>query len=445
MSLTISKTCNNALDSVKRFPVPTLLITIFCIISLMINHDIKINYHEAILKNTFWGTWIYISTTLFIERYNNKIVIYTLSIIISAITIFYLDNIQNILHFSFVCLNILLVLSIFVLPFIRNNISDIDIWKFDYVILLRACFSILISSILCCGIIGLMYSIEYLFNVNIPATLYRDASIIIFILFCPIFTITGIPLINTLSELKIEAKWLKAILVYALIPIFFAYTIVIHAYIIKALYTQILPSNISGYLASVFCVKSILIFMISTVWQQENSLIQLFRKYCAFSLIAPIILFILSLTVRINIYGITPFRYLGVMVILWIICSIFFILSNYKENAIKHISSTFLLILAFSSFGPWSIDNLPYAKQLHNLQSILSNHHMLVDSQFVDKKEHNFSKTEIIKIKESVRYITKYNRTSDVVKWFANSPNADIHKHPNYRNILNDLGIVNEE
>lgn len=443
MSIILREFCSNITQSFRRFPVPILLLLIFCVISIIVNHDI-IHSKTSVLKYIFWSICIFINTTLFLERFRYQLPIYLASVLVSVITIAYLDHIQDTAFISFIFLNIALIFSIFILPFINLTISDLNIWKFNYTILIRFCFSVFTVTILSAGIVGLMYSIEYLFNISFPSTLYRDVFIISVTLISPIFTISSIPIINKLSDINIEAKWLKVILLYTVIPVSFAYAIVIHAYIIKALYTQTLPSNISGYLSSIFCIKMILIFVLSTPWDKEANLISFFRKYCGFLLLAPIILFIISLIIRINIYGITPIRYISIMLAFWLVLSMFFMLNHYKFNAIKYISVTSLLIILVCSFGPWSIDNVSYRRYFHQLQDILLQHNMLIDGHFIYNK-HHFSKVEILKIKESISYITRFNRTSDISLWFSHIPNANIHKHNNYHNILKDFGIEHEE
>ena len=159
-------------------------------------------------------------------------------------------------------------------------------------------------------------------------------------------------------------------------------------------------------------------------------------------MIAPVILLVIAIGVRINEYGITEERYIILLCSIWFTLAIFFSLSKYRDRAIKLILITKVLLLIITSIGPWGALEMSSRSQISRLKKLLEQNHVLVNDRIL-APSHAISKEDNVKINSIVTYLHSTKKSYRIKIWFSNLKNVnldDIDK--NLRKTLIDLKII---
>lgn len=214
------------------------------------------------------------------------------------------------------------------------------------------------------------------------------------------------------------SKFIEVIISFVLLPLTILATIIIYLYMAKMFIMREIPANsIFRILAGLFVV-AFPVWTMAYSFREKNKIIKIFCKAMPISFIPFIGLQIYSISVRCKENGITPLRYLGIMLIIFEVVTIF--LSLYKNR--KYILDTITtgsILLVISTILPvvnmHTISNMSQANRLlkawkeeekysqlteEQKEIVLSSYYYLINQEDGKKYIPEYLEEETIKDKE---------------------------------------------
>lgn len=424
--------------ALRRFPLSAFFCLIFYLI--VTGWIPKTEYTALYLSISFYGYFWFIAVKLFVESRGwaeNRYYIVGIPFFLAIVLHLFNSSIESI-----VFLVTGLFLSIFIAPFLRKEATGAQLWCFDHDLWIHIGFTILAALILFLGIIVIIGSLDFLFGVKFYDKIYLDVWLIIAILFSPVFAMAGIPSRFDTSKDDYPRN-IRVITAYIILPLLFIYTLILYGYIAKIIITWDLPKGGVAYLVSAYGIAGLLAYLVSYPLHQTLAIISLFGKYFFKTLWPTLVLLAIGLGVRVSEYGITEARYAILLCLIWLILSTIFVLTKGREQSPKFISVSVVTLLIAASFGPWSAVNVSAWSQVHRLENILEDNHMLENGQ-IQKPTGVISRNDRIAISSIVDYIVNTEKNSRIAPWFSNQPEAHIHQKLDRhiaKVVVEDMGI----
>lgn len=186
------------------------------------------------------------------------------------------------------------------------------------------------SFVLLMGLFAIFFTIDQLFNANIPGKTYYYIFLIVAGIFAPSNFLARIPEIDEDFEEYNYPKALKILLLYIVIPpLISIYTLILYIYFGKILITREWPQGIVSHLVLWYSTVSVaVIFFISPILD-ENKWANRFKNYFPKFNIPILLMMFISMRIRIKEYGITENRYFALVLGLWVLgIMIYFIFSK---------------------------------------------------------------------------------------------------------------------
>lgn len=319
-------------NNIKNF-FKTYSGTVFTIVCFVI-YALIFNFEEALYIPTglfFAGVGFFFTETLL--KHARKPIGYIFFIIVAISFAFLLEKNPS-TRLEMVYAGMTLIMFFVPLYKIVNDKKDLA----DYVT--RACTNIFKVDILtsinlvATGILFLL--IDYLL-IPLPGDLYLKIVYIILGLYTVPFTLMC--LVDTKEP---TMGFVDSVISKLLIPIMNIVFAIMIAYIIRIVFTLELPKNeIFAYVAELFIIMVPLSIVskkyVGKYYEYNN-------KYLAYLFLAPLVLQIYSLGLRINQYGLTLSRYLGIFFIIFELITIYLMIHRNQ----KYIPRVLLVISAFS-------------------------------------------------------------------------------------------------
>ena len=362
----------------RRFPLAiiiTLLVTVILISvvhSTSNNADVLVQIIWALMITFFLSVWV----TIHSENIKNisqrkKHALQGLCVIFGGLFFWQfngdLDIFENALFFL---LSLIGVLGyIFSAPYLQKKIFHPEVY-YNYL------YSTL-SAFILAFIVGILILVLWMIAIGTVDTLLFNIWWDIFeywiILSCalmaPIFGLSYLPEHTSVTE-KIAPlnNFARFIIKYALFPAVCIYFIILYSYSVKLGFTfGDWPKWEISWLIIGFSILGYMTYILSYIYEKENSFIALFRKYFPYLVLPQVIILFYSIYLRIAQYDLTMNRY---FIVIFGICltglSLYFIVSKAKRLIAFPVA--FILSSLIISIWPWSIYQLPANSQLASLK-----------------------------------------------------------------------------
>lgn len=262
------------------------------------------------------------------------------------------------------------------------------------------------------GISGVLASIDGLLEVNVPGKAYFYTFIIICTFFVPPYAFAGIPQSSSDQDDIKYPKSLVVLLVYIMIPIICAYTVILYLYFVKVLVEWTWPQGMVGNLVLWYSLVSIVVIFFVTPAIEEKRWVRRFIFWFTKLIIPCIIMLFISVGIRIRAYGVTESRYFVVLVGLWALgVFIFWNLKGVSRNIMLPASlAVFFLI---SAAGPFSAFNVSIRSQSSRLKTIVERYGML-EGGTLKKTDRTISGDDRDDIRSILSYFKENHSFSDV-------------------------------
>lgn len=411
-------------ESIRRFPV-TIAVSTSLVIMLIVTNENMSNLSRDTMKtleqiNMIIALGIPLSLCLKLIFENRKTKI-TTQLLVYAIGVgslilyyfFLLTDLNMVSSTRYIGVSIFLYLAFFYIPWIGNK-TDYE----QYVIkVLGSLFlTIIYSAVLYLGLSAIFFTIDKLFNANVPGKLFYYLFLIVFGIFAPSYFLAKIPYNNHVFKDLDYPKALKVLLLYIVIPLVTVYTAILYAYFVKIIITKNWPIGLVSHLVLWYSVITVgIIFFIAPI-KDKNKLAKYFTFWFPKIIIPIIIMMFLSIGIRIKAYGITENRYFVLVLGLWVLgIMIYFSLTKKNKNIIVPISLS--IIILNSVFGPLSSYSISKYSQNKRLERILARNNMISEEKTI-KKNANISSKDKTEISMILQYF-KDNHSLENAKYIS--------------------------
>jgi hypothetical protein len=248
----------------------------------------------------------------------------------------------------------------------------------------------------------------------------------------PIFWLVNLPSKDSLdNEGFYENKFFSFLIKYVWTPFIYVYFLILYAYSIKVLVNfHDWPKWEVSWLVIWFSTFGYLIYIFSYIFEDENILIKLFRRFFPIFVIPQILMLFYAIYLRISQYDLTMNRYFVVVFWIWLlVISLYYIFSSKKYLwVISFLLSVFVLII---SIWPWWVYSLPEARQYDRLISNFEKAKILNNDTITPLKEYSdIDKSLSNDIYSWIEYVCEFNNCEKIRKLFWNiiSPEEEKRK-----------------
>jgi len=255
-------------------------------------------------------------------------------------------------------------------------------WHYNKILFIRFLESLIYSGFIYLGLILALTSLKLLFDVDLHNELFFEIWIVTISFFNTWFFVGGIP--NDFDELESNYDYPKGLRVFAqfvLLPLIGLYLLILYSYGSKIILTWDWPRGIVSYLIICVSILGILTFLLIHPYgeQKDHAWIKKTSKGYYFLLFPLLIIFFISIFIRINDYGVTINRYVILLLGIWL--SIVCIYTAIGKTNIKFIPTSLAILMLIVSFGPWGMFSISEKSQVNRLKHILEQSKILIDDK----------------------------------------------------------------
>lgn len=297
--------------------------------------------------------------------------------------------------------SIFLYLAFFYIPWI-NRKEGYEYYIVD--VLSSFIVTVIYSFVLFIGIITMLFTIVQLFDVELPENLISYIFLIIAGIFAVSLFLARIPEINKEYQNAQYPKVLKVLLLYIVIPLIIAYTMILYVYFIKIIITANWPRGLVFHLVLWYSVISVIVLFFITPMLKDNKLVYKFKVFFPKAILPILAMMFVAMGIRIKAYGITENRYYGLILGIWVLgVMLYFSLKKKLKNIVIFVSLSIISLI--SVFGPLSGFSISKLNQNSRFEAILKKNQMLVGDSIQPNR--NVSQED----KEEISMILQYFNT----------------------------------
>lgn len=259
-----------------------------------------------------------------------------------------------------------------VLPFIRGR-ETTAFWQYNRRLFESFLRAAVFAAVLFAGLAVALLALDKLFSVPMPDDVYPRLWFIMAFLVHPWIFLAGVP--DEVEELEFHTypRALKIFTQYVLTPLVAIYLVILVLYLGKIIVTGEWPDGWIGYLVTSVSVAGLLGFLLVHPLRSlpEEGWIRLYARGLFIGLIPAAIMLLLALWQRVEAYGLTPLRTLGLLLGVWLL-GIAVMYTLWRGTSIRTIPLSLAAVLAVFFGGPLGVRHLSVNSQADRLSRLLS-------------------------------------------------------------------------
>ncbi len=342
---------------------------------------------------------------------NIQVLVYAIGVVALILYYYFLLKDFNMVSITrYIGVTIFLYLSFIYIPWIGTKKN----YEYYVIKVLGSFFITLIySAVLYIGLSAILFTIDKLFNANIPGKLFYYIFLIVAGVFAPSYFLAKIPYNNHEFNDSDYPKALKVLLLYIVIPLLTVYTAILYVYFAKIIITKNWPIGLVSHLVLWYSVITVGVLFFISPLLDKNRIAKIFNIWFPKIIIPIIIMMFLSIGIRIKAYGITENRYFVLALGIWVLGIMIYFSFSKSKNIIIPISLS--IIVLSSVVGPLSSYTISKYSQNKRLEKILLNNNMISEERKI-KTNSNITQGEKTEISMILKYF-KDNHSLDSVKY----------------------------
>lgn len=225
------------------------------------------------------------------------------------------------------------------------------------------------------------------------------------------FFLGNIPQVDEDLSIAQYPKVLKVLFVSIIMPLLTAYTVVLYAYFIKIIVTLQWPDGLVGHLVLWYGMISIITLFAINALGEENAFITKYKHYFPYTFLLPLVMMFITISIRINAYGITLLRYYVLLSGIWFLMTIGYYIFKIKFKTILTIS-TLIILMILSVYGPTNGLRVSFNSQNERLEALLLEYNMLEGNNVI--KRTDLEKQEKRSINDILYYFVSFDALDQV-------------------------------
>ncbi len=457
-----------------RFAFPAVLSILSTIISLILvareSDPDSINFEIKLLLSLGFGIILTLVIQLVSERYKLSATSITVANALGVVASFAyifgfiaygLEENEDISLYRlahYVAVATILTIAVFVAPYLslkRGNDESRELWHFATEVLKRLIGTYFFSFVLFAGLSFALLIIENLLEVNVDSKLYAYLSILLFSLFSPLYFLGDIPKNFQVSTDNTKfSKYSKFFGIYVLIPLVTIYTIILYIYEIKLLFEGELPENQIVYIIISFLTPGFLAILVifPLKYVEETRWVAKYIRFFSISALPLLGLYFYSLYLRIDTYGFTVSRTLGIYLGLAIL-TVCLIYVFSKKAYLRVIPITYMVFIFLAICMPFfNAFTIGEYSQKKILEQLFEKYNILEDGKYKQTEEIKVNNEDYYRMESILQYLENTHGLNSLKDWFTESQWEDFDLDNNgkdtYRlrsEFLNKINVVQSE
>lgn len=271
--------------------------------------------------------------------------------------------------------------------------------------------TIIYSIVLYLGLSAILFTIDKLLGIKILGKIYYYTWLFVVFIFAISYFLSGIPLKSKELTVKSYPKLLRILLLYIVMPLLTAYTIILYIYFGKIIITTHWPIGIVSHLVLWYSVIVTIVLFFITPIKDENPWQNKFLRFSPKILLPLLIMMFISIGIRINAYGVTERRYFVVILGVWLFLMMLY-LSFTKKHRNIIIPLTLSIVTLISVFGPLSSYSISKISQNNRFEKILIKDNLLKDGKLQSSPD--IPKEDKAEISSILDYFNRNHSFKDV-------------------------------
>lgn len=276
-----------------------------------------------------------------------------------------------------------LYLAALAIPYITGKRENFEV--FGAVLLGRAFLTALYGLVMSLGITAILFAIDKLLVTNMNKNYYIYVWLLAVTVFTPLFFLFGVPERGAGQTPNDYPKLLRVLLVYVVLPLLSAYTIVLLLYFGQIIAFARWPKGIISYLVLYYAGISVAMLFLALPFRDSNRWVRLFCFLLPKVMILPLGMMFAAIGMRVRDYGITESRYYILLLGLWALGAVVYL--NFPRRRTTLLPVSLAAVLLLSVFGPWDAFSVSRTSQSVRLGFYLEKNAMLQDGKVVRKPE----------------------------------------------------------
>jgi hypothetical protein len=263
-------------------------------------------------------------------------------------------------------------LAVAFLPLIGAR-DSLAFWQYNRRLFLGFLRSVVFSGVLFIGVAIALAALDQLFGVDIESETYvRIWFVAAFVINTWIFLSVVPEDLDALADDPEYPRALKVFSQYILTPLVFVYLLLLLAYLVKLVAGAEWPSGWIGWLVTSVAVTGLLGFLLVHPLRAdpEETWIRTYARWLFIGLIPSAIMLLVALWKRIEPYGLTEPRVLGLLLGTWLLgMAITFTMR--PGQGIRRIPTSLAVLFLITLYGPQSVTGLSVASQRNRMRDNL--------------------------------------------------------------------------
>lgn len=288
--------------------------------------------------------------------------------------------------YVFVLLFVVLTLMVAV-PTLGQRNSNMT-WNYHIRLLFAIVVVAIVAPITLCGVIAILASIKFLFNVTIQTAITISVGVVLGFL-CPCCAMALMPIDREAYDRPlIYNKFMKVVIQYILLPLVCIEAVVLYIFTLTILINWELPQGNVAYLVFSYAIAGTFVwYLLRPVFRSEPpSKLRFLEKGYFISLLPLLVLLFVGIFRRLHDYSLTSARYIVLVGACWLtVVSVLMLLK--KDRNVTPLLMSLPAIALLLLIGPWSLFSLPEKVQMHRFEKIATEYHLLENGKIVTPKE----------------------------------------------------------
>lgn len=259
---------------------------------------------------------------------------------------------------------------------------------------------------------AVLFSVERLFELNLPSELPADLFFCVFGFFAVPYFLGSLPEIEYQEKPETFSKIFKTLFIYILIPVQTIYTMILYAYFIRLLVLQTLPEGLIGNLVLWYSLVSFLTLFSVKDLREAVPWLDKYMKIFSMAMVVPMAMLAIAMGIRIHYYGLTMARYLSIVAMIYLVIA-YILLPIKKRDMSVPLYVTAICLLTVSFFGVFSWDKVVLKEQMGRLENhLIESGYTLNEKNWVAPSTVSDEQQQVIS--ERLNYLTNHYEVDEI-------------------------------
>jgi len=310
-------------------------------------------------------------------------------------------------------------------PFVKTWNKN-RFWDYLKTIIHAVLRSSLYALILYIGLAIAVLALDILFKVDFNSYIYLQTFIFCLGVVNTFVYLSDFPKLNELKDKVTLSKAGEVLILYILMPLSLLYILIVYVYAIKILIEWELPEGWVTYLISALSLLAFIIHIAIEPVRKSHKfkLIQHFFPYYFYAIIPLLPLLFIALYRRIADYNFTEWRYLGLVLAIWISGMLIYMLVSRQKALSLYAKSMFLLVL-LCAFGPLSAFKISINAQVSELGKMMQ--------KVEEQPKKIFTAEEFDRFESIIKYISRREALQKTEAYFGFNPDVVFSESSTYK------------